>query len=174
VNKIAAICKEWGPSLLIAIVISFLFNTYVAQAMKVPTESMVPTIQVDDRLIVEKMKAFTDFKFGDIVVFWPPIADNSNRYVKRLIGLPGDTVEIKDGALYRNGKKVNEPYIMQKMTYTFAKVTVPAGHYFFLGDNRNLSYDSHLWEKTPFVAEKEIIGKVILRYYPFSHLGIMN
>jgi signal peptidase I len=174
VKKIAAILKEWGPSLLIAFVVTFLFNTYVAQAMIVPTDSMVPTIQINDRLIVEKMKGLSDFKFGDIVVFWPPIAGNTDRYVKRLIGLPGDTIEIKEGALFRNGEKVNEPYVKDKMTYTFAKVTVPEGHYFFLGDNRNISYDSHMWKQTPFVAEKDIIGKAVLRFFPFNHLGTMN
>jgi signal peptidase I len=174
VNKIVAICKEWVPSLLIALVISFLCNTYVAQAMKVPTDSMVPTIQINDRLIVEKLKTFTDFKFGDIIVFWPPISGNTERYIKRLIGLPGDTIEIKDGALYRNGEKVDEPYLKEKMTYTFAKVTVPAGHYLFLGDNRNISYDSHLWKETPFVAEKDIIGKAVVRYFPFNHLGTID
>jgi signal peptidase I len=174
VNKIAAVCKEWGPSLLIAIVITFFCNTYVVQAMKVPTDSMVPTIQINDRLIVEKLKTFTDFKFGDIIVFWPPIAGNKDRYVKRLIGLPGDTIEIKDGALFRNGEKVDEPYVTSKMTYTFPKVTVPAGHYLFLGDNRNISYDAHLWKMTPFVAEKDIIGKAVLLYYPLNHLGIMD
>jgi signal peptidase I len=174
VKPIFAIIKEWGPSLLIAIVVTFFFNAYVAQAMKVPTDSMVPTIQINDRFIVEKMKTFTDFEFGDIIVFWPPIAGNSDRYVKRLIGLPGDTIEIKEGALYRNGEKVDEPYVKDKMTYTFAKVTVPAGHYFFLGDNRNISYDSHMWKQTPFVAEKDVIGKAVLRFFPFNHLGIMD
>jgi signal peptidase I len=173
-KQIFALLKEWGPSVLIAIAVSFLFNTYVAQAMKVPTDSMVPTIQINDRLVVEKMVGLSDFKFGDIVVFWPPIAGNTDRYVKRLIGLPGDTIEIKEGALFRNGAKVSEPYVKHKMTYTFSKVTVPEGHYFFLGDNRNISYDSHMWKQTPFVEKKDIIGKAVLRFFPFDHLGIMD
>jgi signal peptidase I len=173
-NSFKRILKEWVPSLAVAIVISLLFNTYVAQGMKVPTGSMLPTIQLNDRIVVEKMKSLTDFEFGDIVVFWPPITGNKDRYVKRLIGLPGDTIEIKDGALYRNGAKVDEPYLQSKMTYTFHQVTVPEGHYFFLGDNRNDSFDSHLWNETPFVAEKDIIGKAILRYYPFNHLGSIS
>jgi signal peptidase I len=172
-NKILAFCKEWLPSLLIAAVITLVCNTYVAQAMKVPSGSMLPTIQLNDRIVVEKMKAFTDFKFGDIVVFWPPIPGNTERFVKRLIGLPGDTIEIKDGALYRNGTKVDEPYVKEKMNYTFAKVTVPEGDYFFMGDNRNDSYDAHLWA-TPFVPEKDIIGKAVFRYFPFNEIGAMN
>ncbi|MNI50828.1 Signal peptidase I S [compost metagenome] len=173
-SKIKSILKEWLPSIAIALVVSFLFNSYVAQAMKVPTGSMLPTIQLNDRIIVGKMKALIDYNFGDIIVFWPPIANNSDRYVKRLIGLPGDTIEIKQGALYRNGDRVDEPYLKEEIRYTFNKVTVPDGHYLFLGDNRNASEDSHLWEQGPFVAEKDIIGKAILRYYPLNHMGTID
>lgn len=173
-KQTAAIIKEWVPSILIAILVSFLFNTYVAQAMKVPSDSMAPTIQINDRLIVEKMKGISHFEFGDIVVFWPPIEGNTDRYVKRLIGLPGDTIEIKEGALFRNGEKVDEPYVKDKMTYTFPKVTVPEGHYLFLGDNRNISYDSHMWKQTPFVAEKDLIGIAVLRCFPFNRLGSID
>jgi signal peptidase I len=164
--------KEWLPSLLAAAVLSFTVNTYVAQAFKVPTGSMEPTIDVQDRLIMEKMVSLTDFKFGDVVVFYPPLEGNKDKFVKRLIGLPGDTIEIKNGSLYRNGRKVDEPYVKQPMNYRYGPVTVPAGKYFFLGDNRNDSYDSHLWP-TPFVDRKNLIGKVLFRYYPFNHIGLL-
>lgn len=166
--------KEWVPTLAFAFILALVVNTYVAQAMKVPTGSMLPTIQLQDELIVEKMKPLTDFGFGDIVVFWPPLEGNEDRYVKRLIGLPGDTIEVKGGALYRNGVKVDEPYIQAPMTYTYHQVTVPEGKYFFLGDNRNDSYDSHLWPSTPFVDEKDIIGKVVFRIFPFSQMGTVE
>jgi signal peptidase I len=163
--------KEWIPSLLIAFVATFTVNTYVAQAFKVPSGSMEPTIQIDDRLIMEKMVSFTDFQFGDIIVFYPPLPEHE-KYVKRLIGLPGDTIEIKGGYLYRNGQKIDEPYLSERMNYSYGPVTVPENKYFFLGDNRNDSYDSHLWP-TPFVDKKEMIGKAILRYYPFTHVGLL-
>ncbi|NEW08162.1 signal peptidase I [Paenibacillus sp. SYP-B3998] len=169
-KSILRFMKEWVPSIAVAVIVALVINTYVAQAMTVPTGSMLPTIQLKDELIVEKMKPITDFAVGDIVVFWPPIPGNKDRYVKRLIGLPGDTIEIKDGALYRNGQKVDEPYVKTPMTYTFNKVTVPAGNYFFLGDNRNESYDAHLWP-TPFVPEKDLIGKAVFRLFPLSHIG---
>lgn len=97
--------KQWLPSIMIAVVISLFIRTYVAEAMRVPTGSMIPTIQINDRLIVEKMLWMTTLEHGDIVVFTPPVAgDENKRYVKRLMGLPGDTLEIKDGELYRNGR----------------------------------------------------------------------
>nr|WP_283942846.1 signal peptidase I [Paenibacillus konkukensis] len=166
--------KEWVPTLAIAVIVSFTFNTYVAQGMKVPTGSMLPTIQLDDKILVEKMVKLTDFKFGDVVVFYPPLPDQADqRFVKRLIGLPGDTIEVKDGALYRNGEKVDEPYLKEKMNYTYGPITVPADQYFFLGDNRNDSLDSHLWP-TPFVDKSKLIGKVLFRYYPFNHIGALD
>lgn len=152
--------KQWVPSIVIGVILAMFIRSYVAEAMRVPTESMVPTIQVNDRLVVNKLLSLTTLRHGDMVVFYPPDDAEGNKYVKRLIGLPGDTVEIKDGALYRNGAKVEEPYIKEPMAYTFNAVTVPEGHYFFLGDNRNVSFDSHLWS-TPFVAEDQLIGKVL-------------
>lgn len=164
------IIKDWLPSVVIAVVISLFFHTYVAQAVKVPTGSMMPTIQIDDRLVVEKMVALTTFDYGDLVVFHPPVEDKDARYVKRLIGFGGDTIEVRDGKLLRNGKVIEEPYIKEQMKYSFGPVQVPEGHYLFLGDNRNKSYDSHMWP-TPFVPEKDIVGKVLFRYYPFSDFG---
>ncbi|AIQ63637.1 Signal peptidase I S [compost metagenome] len=166
--KFKKLIREWVPTLLVAVLLSLLIRSYVAEAMSVPTDSMVPTIQVDDRLIVEKMLWATTLKHGDIVVFHPPVAGETKLYVKRLIGLPGDTIEIKDGALYRNGAKVEEPYLNAKMNYVFGPVTVPTDHYFFLGDNRNVSYDAHLWD-TPFVEKDKLIGKVVLEL-PFHKL----
>lgn len=154
--------KQWVPSILLGVILSLFIRTYVAEAMRVPTGSMIPTIQINDRLVVEKMLWITTLKHGDIVVFHPPAdGGTEKRYVKRLIGLPGDTVEIKDGALYRNGNKIDEPYLQEPMNYTFGPVTVPEDHYFFLGDNRNFSYDAHLWN-TPFVAKDKLIGKVLV------------
>ncbi|WP_168121482.1 signal peptidase I [Paenibacillus sp. HB172176] len=154
--------KSWLPSILIAVVCSLLIRTYVAEAMLVPSGSMLPTIQLQDRVVVEKLMGITHLEHGDIVVFYPPVeGEEHTRFVKRLIGLPGDTIQIKEGYLYRNGEKVTETYLEQQMNYSFGPVTVPADHYFFLGDNRNNSFDSHLWP-TPFVAKQQLIGKVLV------------
>ncbi|GAA3402844.1 signal peptidase I [Paenibacillus hodogayensis] len=166
-----AILKEWVPPLAIAVILSLIIQTYVAQAVKVPSGSMEPNIMINDRLVMEKLIKFTDFDHGDIVVF-NHAAENKDqvRYVKRLIGLPGDTIEVREGSLFRNGEKVDEPYLKNKMNYTFAKVTVPDNHYFFLGDNRNNSYDGHSWPNR-FVDKSELVGKIMFRFYPLSHAG---
>lgn len=157
------IMKDWGISFLIAIVASFTIKTFVAEAMVVPTGSMLPTIQINDRLIVEKTKWMDDYQFGDIVVFYPPIPEKVNeRYVKRLVGTPGDVIEIKNGSLVRNGVKVLETYLNEPIRYEFGPITVPENKYFFLGDNRNESSDSHLWV-TPFVDKEKLIGKVVFK-----------
>ncbi|CAM4453233.1 signal peptidase I [Paenibacillus tarimensis] len=152
--------KEWVPVLALALILSLTIRSYVAEAMEVPTGSMLPTIQIHDRLVVEKLPWDVKLSFQDIVVFYPPVANEDKRYVKRLIGLPGDTIEVKDGTLYRNGTAVEEPYIMEPMQYTFGPVEVPEDHYLFLGDNRNDSFDSHLWD-TPFVSRDALVGKVL-------------
>lgn len=153
--------KQWVPSIVIGVVISLFIRSYVAEAMEVPTGSMIPTIQINDRLVVEKLWWRTGLKFGDIVVFNAPESEGADkRFVKRLIGLPGDIIEIKDSALYRNNEIVSENYINEAMRYDYGPIKVPEDHYFFLGDNRNNSNDSHQWP-SPFIAYDELIGKVI-------------
>lgn len=157
------IIKEWGLSLLIAIVASLTIRTFVAEAMVVPTGSMLPTIQINDRLIVEKIEWMDDYEFGDIVVFYPPVPEKvDEKYVKRLIGTPGDVIEIKNGTLIRNGEKVSETYLNEPIRYEYGPITVPENKYFFLGDNRNESFDSHSWT-TPFVDKERLIGKAVLK-----------
>ncbi|MCR8644493.1 signal peptidase I [Paenibacillus sp. N1-5-1-14] len=153
--------KNWLPSIAIAIVLSLFIRTYVAEAMHIPTGSMIPTLQINDRVVVEKFPWETEIKHGDMVVFHPPVkGEEDNRYVKRLIGLPGDKILIKDGELYRNDEKLDEPYLNERMTYNFGPIMVPEDSYFFLGDNRNMSLDGHLWD-VPFVKKDKLIGKVM-------------
>lgn len=155
------IIKTWIPSLAIAIILSLVVRTYIVEAMVVPSVSMLPTIQVHDRIVVEKVMPLTSLHHGDIVVFYPPVPiDGVKRLVKRLVGLPGDTIEVKNGLLYRNNQQVIEPYVEAPMRYDYGPVVVPEGKYFFLGDNRNNSNDSHAWA-VPYVDRDLIIGKVI-------------
>ncbi|WP_027417062.1 signal peptidase I [Aneurinibacillus terranovensis] len=164
------VIKEWAFIIVLAVVLNFVFRTYIAEAVTVPTGSMLPTIQLNDYLAVNKMIKPDQLKDGDVVVFYPPLKGHENeRFIKRLIGKGGDTIEIKNHALYRNGKKVDEPYISEPMDYEYGPVTVPQGKFFFLGDNRNNSDDSHLWP-TPFVDKDKICGKAEYTFFPFSDM----
>jgi signal peptidase I len=104
---------------------------------------------------------------GDVVVFRFP-QDPSRDFIKRVIGVPGDTIEIVEGAVFVNGVRIQEPYITNRAQYDFARQTVPNGNYFVLGDNRSFSSDSHVWG---FVPESDIIGQAMVRYWPLSAFG---
>ena len=169
-NRMKKWIVEWIPSILIALVLSIVLQTYVAQAVTIPSTSMVPTLNVRDKLIINKMVKPEDLQFGDIVVFFSPIEDSEKeRLIKRVIGLEGDVIEVKEGHLFRNGEKVEESYLAEPINYDFGPIKVPEDNFLFLGDNRNISYDSHLWP-SPFVSRENIIGKAIFRYYPLNRI----
>lgn len=144
------------------VLISVIFPYEVQQT------SSVPNIMPGDRIIAVKAAyLFSKPQRGDIIVCHSPIQHED--LIKRIIGLPGETVEVKDDAVYINGVPLNEPYIKTPPTYTMAMVTVPAGNYFILGDNRNVSEDSHLgW----FLPRNDIIGKAWLIYWPPGRWGL--
>ncbi len=171
-KTIFKILKEWAPSIIIAIIISLTIQTYAVEAIVIPTSSMYPTVNINDHILIEKISRPTKLEIGDLVVFYPPV-ESDIPYLKRLIGVGGDIIEVKDGILYRNGVSIDEPYVEEPINYDFGPIEVPEGNYFFLGDNRNNSYDAHLWEKS-FVDEEDIIGKAIIRYYPLSRLQILK
>lgn len=146
-------CKIVTPFLVIVVIFNLLF--FVS---RVPTGSMIPTITEDARIIVKKV--FNEYDYGDIVVFY------SNEYeahlVKRLIGKPGDTlVFTEEDGIYRNGEKLEEPYLTEEYFYEVNEFTVPEGCYFFLGDNRDESVDSRYWDN-PFISKKNFLGEVVL------------
>ena len=97
--------------------------------------------------------------------------DPRSALIKRVIGAPGDVVAVQDGALWRNGERVEEPWRPEPIDYRFGPVTVPAGHLMVLGDNRNASFDSHLWGPLP---EGDVIGTAVLRYWPLNRLGAIR
>jgi signal peptidase I len=160
--------NEWVVPAVIAIVIVLFLNKFVFILVTVPTGSMETTIMPGDRLYVNKLFDIEDAKRGDILVFR---SDELNeKLVKRLIGLPGETVEInEDGQVFINGEKLNEPYAKQAKGEgrTF---TVPQGSYFFLGDNRPISVDARYWTN-PYIPEDKIIGKATFRFFPLHRIG---
>jgi signal peptidase I len=176
-----------------------LIRTYVAEARYIPTGSMLPTLQINDRLIIDKWSyRFQEPQRGDLIVFMPPeragicvsssyIPDPSdswsnlptdktkpsnpklqNPFIQRIIGLPGDKVEVKREQVYINNKTFQEKYIAEAPFYEFGPVTVPAKSYLVLGDNRNNSCDSHFWGPVP---RENIIGKATKRYWPPKRIG---
>ena len=160
--------NEWVVPAVIAIVIVLFLNKFVFILVTVPTGSMETTIMPGDRLYVNKLFDIEDAKRGDILVFR---SDELNeKLVKRLIGLPEETVEInEDGQVFINGEKLNEPYAKQAKGEgrTF---TVPQGSYFFLGDNRPISVDARYWTN-PYIPVDKIIGKATFRFFPLNRIG---
>ncbi|ADU74926.1 MAG TPA: signal peptidase I [Hungateiclostridium thermocellum] len=156
---------SWSLCLLGAFIIALLLTKYVIVNAYVPTGSMENTIMPGDRIIASRIHYyFSEPKRGDIVVFRYP--DNEEvLYVKRIIGLPNETVEIKDGNVYINGKLLEEPYIKEKAYGDFGPYEVPEGCYFMLGDNRNGSTDSRRWTNK-YVKKEKILGKALFKYFP--------
>lgn len=152
--------------LVAAVIIAFIFSRYVIVNAEVPTGSMKSTIMEHDKLIGFRLSyLFSEPKRGDIVIFKYPDNEAQN-YVKRVIGTPGDVVQIKGGQVYVNGDLLEEDYLYEPMQNTGIEETyvVPEGYYFMMGDNRNSSLDSRYWKNT-YVAKNKIIAKVIFRYY---------
>lgn len=149
---------------------------FVAEARYIPSGSMLPTLQINDRLIVDKlMYRFGEPQRGDIVVFSPTDAlqkqNFKDAFIKRVIGLPGETVEVKGGRVYINDLPLQEQYIDEEPHYQYGPVTVPENEYLVLGDNRNNSYDSHYWG---FVPREKIIGRAVIRFWPPNRLGELD
>jgi signal peptidase I len=134
---------------------------------------MLPTLQINDRLIVDKLGYhFKNPERGDVVVFSPTdTLEKQNfhdAFIKRVIGLPGDKVEVKGGRVFINDQALRESYIAEDPQYQYGPVTVPQDAYLVLGDNRNNSYDSHYWG---FVPRDRIIGRAVVRFWPMNRLG---
>lgn len=167
------IWRDWIFPLIVAVVLTLTIRTFVAEARYINSESMVPTLNVNDRVFVDKIfYRLQGIERQDVIIFMPPPqAHTRDDYIKRVLGLPGDEVEIRDGLLYVNGEAVEELYLAEPMEGNYGPVVVPEGHLFVLGDNRNNSSDSRAWGFVPLANVK---GKAILRFYPFERFGILG
>ena len=164
-QKVKSEVFSWVKTFVIAVAIAVAVNAFVIVNAKVPSGSMEKTIMTNDRIVAFRLSyKFSAPERGDIVVFRYP-DDRDVLYVKRIIGLPGETVEMVDGTVYVDGSPLDEPYLKEEAYGSYGPYNVPEGKYFMMGDNRNLSWDSRFWDES-FVPLKDILGKSVFRYYP--------
>lgn len=197
-TKIKDIIKEIVETVVIVLFLVFIIRHFIAEPRWIPSASMHPTLIEGDRLIIEKISAnFTKPKRGDILVFYPPhrqldptwwgaftrsigFFGKDDAFIKRVIGLPGDTIKISDdNHLFINGKQLNEPYAIGSSTISCEiapycarpSLKVPQGKYFMMGDNRSNSEDSRFWG---FLPEKRIIGKAFFVFWPLNRIKLFK
>jgi len=169
---------EWAILIGGALIAALLIKAFLFQAFYIPSESMSPTLEVHDRVLVSKLSyRMHPVHRGDIIVFKaPPNVDPSVKdLVKRVISLPGETIAARtDGHVYINGKVLNEPWLPEGVRTEpgFAPIKIPPNSYYVLGDNRPNSRDSRYFP-THFVQKKDIIGRVFLRIWPLSRIDIL-
>lgn len=166
--------KELLGIVIIAFILAMFLRTFVIEGRVIPSASMLPTIQLQDRVLVNKfIYRFKMPQRGDIVVFKPPaIIGQHEDYIKRVIGLPGDTVRVEDGRVFVNDRPLSEPYLAEKPNYDYGPVVVPEKSLFVMGDNRNSSFDSHLWNG--WLTLDHLKGKAFCTYWPPGHMGALD
>ena len=161
--------------LVFALLVAALFVVFVIQPVKVEGTSMLPRLHDGERIFVNKLVYYhlPRLERGDIVVFWFP-DDPEKSYIKRVIGLPGELVEVRGGQIYVNGQLLDEPYLDPQLNLSrvnLAPVVVKPHYYFVMGDNRDHSSDSRIWGLVP---EKYIYGKALFRYWPLSQASVIR
>ena len=162
--------RGWARDVFFAIGTAIMIVVFLYQPVKVEGTSMQPRLVDQERIFVNRfIYRFTDIDRGDVVVFWFP-KDPNKSFIKRVLALPGDEVEIRSGAVYVNGAKQDEPYLLREFQDhdSYPRTVVPDGHYFVLGDHRNSSNDSRNWG---WVPRENIYGKAVFRYWPVSRVG---
>ena len=174
-SNLVQIVKDNVVTIAIALLISLIVRLFIAEPRYIPSESMFPTLEIGDRLIVEKVSyRFHDVYYGDIIVFQPPLQllkqgyEANQAFIKRAIAKGGDTIAVKDGVVYVNERPLKEDYIAQFPQYNLNPLIVPQGSLFVMGDNRNNSNDSHIWG---FLPQDKIIGHAVFRFWPLSRIG---
>ncbi len=165
----------WLRDLMLSVLIAVLVILFLYRPVKVEGTSMMPGLLDQERLFINQFSyrfGLGDIMRGDTVVFWYP-EDTTKSYIKRVIGLPGDTVSVEDGTVYVNGKKLEEDYVPPEYRddRPYAPTVVPANQYFVLGDHRVSSNDSRSWG---FVPRSYIYGKAVFVFWPLEHVGSVH
>ena len=166
---------EWVIVLVVALGVAVLMRTFVVQTFYIPSGSMEPTLNIGDRILVDKLSYHLHAVHrGDIIVFAKPpdeqLEPGINDLVKRVIGLPGETISGENGRVYINGKPLAEPWLPKGVvTSNFGPVKIPKNYYFVMGDNRGFSEDSRVFGP---ISGSLIVGRVVLRIWPLSHITL--
>ena len=165
-----SVVREYAEAIIIAVLLALVIRTFVVQAFKIPSGSMLPTLQIGDHILVTKfLYYFQPIQRGDVIVFKFP-QDESRDFIKRVIGLPGETLEIRGKQVLINGKPLEDPHaVFDEWPVPrlgerehFGPIFVPPGHLFMMGDNRDHSMDSRVWG---FLDERKVIGKAFIIYF---------
>jgi signal peptidase I len=162
--------RSWARDLLIALGLALIIIVFLYQPVKVEGTSMSPLLTDQERIFINKfVYRFGSIERGDVVVFWYPL-DPTKSFIKRVIGLPGETIEIRQSQLWVNGQLIDEPYVPVQYAdrHSFGPTKVPAEHYFLLGDHRSSSNDSRVFGPVP---GRLIYGKAVFVYWPVDRFG---
>lgn len=170
VEKKSNFMKELRSYIIIivaAVLVAIFVNNFILSNTRVPTGSMENTIMCGNRLFGNRLAyRFEKPKRGDVIIFkFPDDETGKTNFIKRVIGLPGETVNIVDGTVYVDGKQIKEDYLKEEPQGSFGPFEVPENSYFVMGDNRNNSNDARFWENT-YVTEDKIIAKAVIKYWP--------
>lgn len=161
---------EWIQLFVKAAIFSLFIIVFVVQSFVVDGRSMNNTLHHGERLFVEKVSyRFTEPTHGDIIVLR---VSGGDRYIKRVIALPGDTIEERSGIIYLNGVSLAETYVTNKTNMNWGPITIPEGHYWVMGDNRPYSDDSRY--NVGFLPREDIVGRAVVRYWPLSRMGLVK
>jgi signal peptidase I len=174
-KSVAGATISWFRDLFLSVLIAIVVILFLYQPVKVEGTSMMPSLQNDERIFINKFVyrfGISEINRGDTVVFLYP-GDPTKSYIKRVIGTPGDTIEIDDGTVIVNGKAIPEPYVAQDFRdqIPLSLRTVPPDEYFVLGDHRSSSNDSRNWGMVP---RQNIYGKAVFVYWPLEDLGAVH
>jgi len=162
--------RAWARDLLLALGLAMVIIVFLYQPVKVEGTSMAPLLTDQERIFINKfVYRFEPIERGDVVVFWYPM-DRSKSFIKRVVGLPGETVEIRQGRVYVDGKRLEEPYVPPRFadTSNYGPIRVPPGEFFVMGDHRASSNDSRVFGTVP---NRYIYGKAVFAYWPVDRFG---
>lgn len=164
--------KDFLKVVVVALTVAIVLRLFIVEPRYIPSGSMEPTLQINDRILVDKISPrWQTWQRGEIIVFYPPYS-HQKAYIKRLIALGGDRVAVQGGKVIVNGEPLQEDYIASAPDYELPELIVPKGYLWVMGDNRNNSNDSHVWG---VLAEKNVIGRAVLRFYPVDQrLGLLK